>query len=391
MNYATTYHIGNSKNPRRKKAKTVKPTTPRLYQMDEADEGCTGNQKGQTEICSHHHAPNGFLKTTFLPKLKEIHSIQACQENEDLERDFYISLSRLSEHYGIQPLRTQQFAYPYNIALALWDINKKLKNAVSGFDDLQLITENNKTFLITDERCKTGATLFYIPVLPLFLMLKDKRKRKTALILSSVCSYLYHIADIPYYRQEDSYLFWQYDMINNWIAEDEENEEKESNMAELHIAEYIGDRVEQIIYNRKTLQVFEHRLKHFSPHDEFDTDCLKMAKQVFELYRQYPEENIYRNLKIGTEGTYDYESISMNKYVSFWSDNDSWLSENIANCVNNEFNEYGDIDEPTVVKVFDETPLTNSNLDFENRLFILIEELIYLLNTYKKQINGNTK
>ncbi len=98
MNHATTYHIGNIKNPRRKTAKAIEPTATRIYKVDEADKGCAGNSKRQKEICCCGNASNGFLKTTFLPKLKIEHSIQAGQETENLERDFYTSLSRLSQH-----------------------------------------------------------------------------------------------------------------------------------------------------------------------------------------------------------------------------------------------------------------------------------------------------
>lgn len=394
MNHATTYHIGNNKNTRRKTAKTVEQTTLRVFKMDGTDKGCTGNPKRQTPVCANSHASNGFLKTKFLPKLKTAQSLQASERTSKMEREFYISLSRLSKHYGIELLDTGQFSYPYNIALSLWNAKTQLKNKVNNLENLQFVQETKKHFLMAKESCNVGLTLFYIPVVPLFSMLKDKRRTKTAQLLLSVCSYLYHIVDVPYYRQEDSYLYWQYEMMSDWIEQDEEDVDNQNCKDELKQAERIGDLVEQKIYNRKTLTAFEHRLNRFKALDEFDIECLKMAKEAFELYTQYPEENIFRNAKPLHDDSNDYEAYEqettpMEKYISFWADSTGWLSESLSECINNEFNEYGDVQEPQIFKCFDGRPISANSLNFENRLFDVLDELIYLLNTYKKTKNGH--
>ncbi|MCY1662571.1 hypothetical protein [Chryseobacterium sp. SL1] len=394
MNYATTHHSGNGNSTRRKKTTPIEPTTARLYPVDETDEGCAGNQKGQKEIRPRNHAPNGFLKTTFLPRLKEGHSVQACLGNEHMERDFYISLSILSEHYGIIPIEVRQFSYPYNMALSLWNAKTQLRNSIASFDTLQLDKDKGRYFLKTEERCKTGTTLFYIPVLPLFIMLQNKQKSKTAQLLVSVCAYLYHIADVPYYRQEDSYLYWQYEMMTDWVAQDEECEYRRSNIAEIQKAEWVGDRMEQKIFNRKTLTAFGKRLQNFRANDPFDEQCHQVSRRFFDLYTDYPNENIFRNTKMMNEDEDkedEDEIIPMDNYISFWADSEGWLSESLTECINNEFNEYTDVDEPKVVKVFDGNPLPIKDLNFESRLFELLHELIYLLNTYKQQRNGNYK
>ncbi|MBO9676318.1 MAG: hypothetical protein J7577_22950 [Sphingobacteriaceae bacterium] len=394
MNYATTCNIGNNKNTRRKKAKAVEPTTARLRPLDEADKGHAGNQKRQKEIGSYIDAPNGFLKTRFLPKLKEEHSLQVFQENEHLERDFYSSLSQLSAHYGLIPFDITPFPFPYNMTLSLWNTKIQLKARFASVDCMELVQEEDRYFLKTEERCRTGGTLFYIPVAPLYMMLKDKQRRKTAQLLLSVCSYLYHIADIPYYRQEDSYLYWQYEMMRDWVEQDEEFEERQDDIAELQKAVWIGDHIEQKIYNRKTLSAFQYRLNSFKADDPFDEECLQCAKLAFNLYNDYPQESIFRNsilMNKDIDSDEIDEVIPMEKYISFWAESKSFISESLTECINNEFNEYGEIDEPTVFKIFNGKPLPVKDLNFETRLFDLLDELIYLLNNYKKQKNGNHK
>lgn len=303
-----------------------------------------------------------------------------------MERDFYKSLSSLSEHYKIEPMQTDQFEYPYNIALAIWDVEEKLKERVLNWEEISLVQDSNKTYFVSEEKYSTGTTLYYIPIEPLYQMLHDPKRRRNAQLLISVCSYLYHIADIPYFRQEDSYLYWMYEMHKDWMEQDDETDETENFRQEFVKAELIGDSIEQKIFNRINLQVFEQRLNTFKSRDTFDHECLQTARNAFILYTDYPQASVFRNAPINEDSEsddYENESIGMEKYISFISHTKGWLYESIAESINNEFNEYGSMDEPTVCKRFDGTDVTNNSLDFENRLFALLDDMCSLLYNYE--------
>jgi len=218
-------------------------------------------------------------------------------------------------------------------------------------------------------------------------MLHDKQRKHTAHLLTSVCSYLYHIAQIPYYRQEDSYLYWLYETHKDWVEYDDKTEDTESYKSALRKAETVGDRIEQKLYNRINLTVFEQRLSRFKSRDTFDKECWNVACNAFALYTEYPTASIFRNAPMPEQDPYnddgENEVIGMEKYISFIADSKGWLYENIKDCINNEFNEYGVMEEPTINKVFDGSKITVGNLDFENRLFELLDDLSYLLNNYK--------
>ena len=249
-----------------------------------------------------------------------------------------------------------------------------------------MIQDSKKTYFTSEERYNTGTTLYYIPVVPLFQILKDQKRKKTAQLLLSVCSYLYHIAQIPYYRQEESYLYWLYEMMNDWVEQDEETAETETNKRELRNAEYIGDKVEQKLFNLINLKVFEKRLNRFKSVDTFDSECWKIARNAFALYTEYPSENIFRNATLPEKVPYDNdenEIIGMEKYISFIADTKGWLYESLSDTINNEFNEYGAMEEPTISKQFDGSEIPTANLDFENRLFDLLNDLSGLLYEYK--------
>lgn len=397
MSYATTYHIREIKNTRRKTAKTTAPTANRVRTLDEQNKRCQRNPKGQIQVCSDQRASNGFLRTTFLPRLKQTETAPPCKRNIlKIERDFYKSLSQMAKHYKVEPIPTKNFEYPYNIAIALSDIEQKLKNKIVCCDAIRLVQDKTKTYFISEERYSTGSTLYYIPVVPLYTMLKDKSRKKIANLILSVFSYLYHIADIPYYRQENSYLYWQYEMLTDWVEEDEENADTDYYKLELQQAKSIGDEMEQKLFNPINLQRFEQRLNTIIPKDEFEGECLKMAVEANQLYQEYPSASIFRNAQRSAtdpdeedENGYedDENRLTMDKYISFYADSKGSLSDNLYDTVNNEFNEYGEIQEPAISKCFDGSPITDNTLDFEIRLFTLLDNLIYLLNNYKIKNN----
>ena len=394
MKYATKNNLGKSKNTRKTKAKTTASTVGRICRLDEAGQKRFGNSERPTEICSDKSTSDGFLKCTFLPKLKENIAQKLASDEQNLtqiqrkntktERDFYQSLSRLTEHYGLNPISTKYFGYPYNIALALDDIQKQLKNKVRDWEEIRLIEEKGKTYFVSEERYNTGATLYYIPIVPLYQLSKNPKRKKVAQLLQSVCSYLYHIVKIPYYRKQDSYLFWMYEMVTEWITSDDENEETPIYLSEIKQAEQIGDFMEQKIYNQQNLSRFKSHLKNFKAKDQFDNDCFTLARKIFSLYEQSPNENIRRNAQPNGE-TEQYESdgiISIDKYISFCSEAKGVMFQTLFETVNSEFNECTIMEEPIIIKKFDGSTISDKNLDFENRIFPLIEELIYILNNF---------
>jgi hypothetical protein len=391
---ATKNYIGKSKNSRKTKAKTATPTIRRIYRVDETKQKRFGSSERQTEISSDKSTSNGFLKCTFFPKLMEndVHKlasdeqnlIQIQRKNAKTERDFYQSLSQLAKHYGLNPMETKHLGYPYNIAIAIDDIQKQLKNKVKDWEEIRLIEEKGKTYFTSEERFNTGAILYYIPIVPMYRLSKNPKRKQSVQLLQSVCSYLYHLAKVPYYRKQDSYLFWMYEMVEEWLTSDDENEEIPIYLSEIKQAEQIGDFMEQKIYNHHNLTRFKDYLKIFESKDKFDNDCFMLARKIFFLYEQYPNATIYQNLLPHTEEMeYEGDSIvSMDKYVSFCADDKGLLFQTLFETVNSEFQECTIMEEPTVIKKFDGSIITNNNLDFENRLFPLIEELICILNNF---------
>ena len=217
MNYATQHHIGKNQSSRRKRTTTTALAIGRLRKVASKTQNSTHNTERPTEIRTDSNASNGFLKCRFLPKQEETPTVQDCKERLKIERDFYQSLSNFVRQYNIETMQTKDFGFPYNIALGMWDLEKKVEQVNEDWNSFKLIRNNRKILFVKEERYYTGTSLYYVPIVPLFQMLKDPRHKQNAQLLLSVCSYLYHIADVPYYRQQNSYLYWIYEMHEDWI------------------------------------------------------------------------------------------------------------------------------------------------------------------------------
>jgi bacterioferritin (cytochrome b1) len=178
-----------------------------------------------------------------------------------------------------------------------------------------------------------------------------------------------------------------YEMMCDWVEQDDETDETEKYKSELRQAEQIGDKIEQKLFNRINLQLFEQRLNNFKSLDEFDQECWQLASKVFVLFTEYPTTSIFRNAPISEQARYnednENEIIGMEKYISFVADTKGWLYENLSESINNEFNEYAAMAEPTISNHFDGSEITSTNLDFESRLFPILNDLCSLLDEYK--------
>ncbi|MBV4357350.1 hypothetical protein [Pinibacter aurantiacus] len=386
MDYATRNNIRHNQDAQTIKATKVAQAVGRVHALDGASQGRKRNKERQKKISSHINAADGFVKCTFLPKLKTTEKLPVGKKAEKQEHDFYRSLSLLAEHYDIQPMQSKQFGFPYNIALAIQDAETQLQNKLRHWEELGVMRDGKKTFLTTEERYNTGSSLYYIPIVPLFRISKNKNRKQAAQLLQSVCSYLYHIVDVPYYRQENSYLHWMYEMVTEWIVSDDENEETPTDLSEIKQSEWVGDIMEHKIFNHQNLLRFEQRLNHFKSRDSFDEDCFLLAGKTFALYQQYPNTTINRNAYLNneTEEEDDYYQniVTMDKYISFCADTKGYLFQTVFDSINTELQEYSQIEEPAIRKHFDGCAIPDNNLDFETRLFTLIEDLIDLLNNF---------
>lgn len=341
---------------------------------------CAGSKKEPEQLRSARTLTDGFLRHSFLPLFEMGKKIPSQYE---VKMDFFNSLALLSELYGFEVLDTTGKSYPYNILLAYSDAQKQL-NGLGRDVELSIMQEQDGSVkLATKHIYNTGNTLYYIPVLPLYKLLQRRKQKQTAELLLSVFAYLYHIAGIPYYREDSSCLYYHYECMEEWMIDDLEDEESESGnsmISELNTASYYGDVMHRKMYNPYHLSVFEKRIGSYKSNTDFEKDCLSVAKQALALFQEYPASTIFQSTS-NQEFESDEGIIRAEQYISFIADTDGLLYENIARVINDEFNECSEIEEPTLLQIYDsQNELTHKALDFEYRLFPLLNDLCTFLN-----------
>lgn len=303
------------------------------------------------------------------------------------ETDFFHSIGRLCRHYGIALTPARSLGYPYSRELALWEADKLLRSVRQESIELEVQQRDGTVCLAATETYCTGNTLYYIPLIPLHRLMQSRRRRRAAQLLLGVCAYLYQRAGIPHYHDEDSYLYWQYDMIGEWVEADPEGWEQEhywQHRSQLHQAEYVGEVMQRRLRNTRCLEQLGTATYNFRPVNDFDCQCLSLAQDAVQLMHEYPQQHIYRNadqnvLPDPDEG-YEEECITMDKYIGFCAGTQGWLYQTLSECVNAEFGECSSIQEPVVRRIFYGQEQQCGSLDFECRLFRLIDDLCSLLN-----------
>ncbi|WP_123873830.1 hypothetical protein [Capnocytophaga canimorsus] len=306
-----------------------------------------------------------------------------------LQGNLQKSLERMANFYGFQPLDMSNYEFPYNVALALDQAQKHLQQNNDCLHRIQ-VWQNTDTkaflsfFFSVEETFRTDNTLFYIPVLPVYKLLKskDKRHKKIGQLFLSVFAYIYHKTYVPYYTQDDCFLGYICENFNDWIVNDwDEPQEKEVALLHLRQAQYVGERLYQKIRNSKNLQLFEKRINNFKACNETEKEVLQISKAFFDLWQNFPSANLYTYLN-REEISDEEELFTIDKYISFAFETQSDFFEcQIIGFVNGEFSQCGEIEVPTFVNRFDGVS-SHFNFDFENLFFSLLHRLINLLNTF---------
>jgi hypothetical protein len=189
---------------------------------------------------------------------------------------------------------------------------------------------------------------------------------------------------VPFYTEQDSYLASQYETLEQWVNDDQDEEaNRQHQLDELYTMQNAGLKIYAQIIDPQRLIDFESVVQNFECTESWLKDWREVAVSFLQLYRQYPKRSVFDNIHSDLLYPQDEDRIYGDQYISFyWSGNDCF-QDCLFDMIDNHFQEIAYMDEPAHVQLFDELPVsTTSDFDFETRLFDLINELSRLLNQY---------
>lgn len=300
-------------------------------------------------------------------------------DREIAESAYFKSVAELCKTYGWQQMETGHLPYPYNVLMSHRDLAKKLNRL--PYETELLITESDtdRTIaLATKEVYEVGNTLYFIPVIPLFRFLRHKENKACGKLLLAVMSYLYRFAGIPYYRDEDNFIYGEYEMNKEYFLEciSENPEDYEEDMSDIVRNDICGDIMQRKIHNSYHLDNFATTIDRFKPCNPFEEECLLIAKDAFALYQEFPNRSVFQNIP----ELEDWDEVATpESYIAFIGDSKGWVYENVERYVNDYLGNFSEMALPVSTQVFDGTATEPQNLEFENRLFDLLTDLCNIL------------
>jgi hypothetical protein len=320
---------------------------------------------------------NGFLKHRFLPFW------QYGGNRERAEREFKNSLSNLCDYYGL-PVPQVTGSFPQNIYQAQQTVIAELKAVDNKLSCIIAQDEKHIATLATVKRYDTGMTLYYIPVRPLWQWMQSGQGNGITELITGIFAYLEQVVKIPFYTQEASYLGYQYETLEQWVNDDQEDEPyREKQLDELYTLQNAGQKIYMQIIKAENLAQFESVVQGFHATEEWQQDWAMIAGQFLRLYQQYPNRSVFDHIQSDLLYPQGEHRIYADQYISFyWSGNDCF-QDCLFEMIDNHFQEIAFMDEPAHVTLFDHLPENSiPDFDFETRLFDLIDKLSQILNKY---------
>ncbi|PTQ91833.1 hypothetical protein C8P68_1176 [Mucilaginibacter yixingensis] len=337
--------------------------------------GRRSRAQGQDQIGPLASCANGFLNHSFLPLCVPE---RVLPPREITESGYFQSVKELCSVNGLQPLEVGHLPYPYNILLSHRDLTTKLNR--SPYETALVITkeDNDTVGLSTKQQFEFGHTLYYIPVIPLYLFLRHRQNRPSGNLLLAVMSYLYREAGVPYHRGQDSFMAGEYEMIKECCLEAmaEHPDDYEEDMADINRTDICSDIMLRKMASPYHLENLEQTIKLFKAQNEHDENCLMLAREALALYREFPGNHIWQNLTDLEEWD---DTAACDAYISFIADGKGWQYERIEQNVNEYLGNFSGVHQPTVICDYDGKATQPRTLEYEYRVYDLVLSLCTIL------------
>lgn len=346
---------------------------------------CTGNKTQQSTVSTAVPAADGFLKQCFAPMYEVAADLPKRSETEG---DFFKSLSILKKHYSLDMVAYRKLPYPYNILMAQQELNDKLKTEERYREIFIVAQDEGQTCIKVKESFRNEFSLYYIPVIPVYHLWQKPELQSCAELLTAVFAYLYIDAGLSYYRDEDTYLFYNYEILGDWVEDDHgdaEEEDYQKQKEAVKKAETAGDFIQEKMMADGFRQSLDTLIDSFQPVTDFEKQCLSIARNAWHIWQAFPEATLFSHASNPCdEEEDDYYGndnyIGMDEHIGFVASTNDVMSDAFFRMVNDDFNERTAYQEPEIITLFNEdTGAYSDQLAYEYQLLELITDLCTLL------------
>ncbi|MBO9681957.1 MAG: hypothetical protein J7502_04710 [Flavisolibacter sp.] len=365
-------------------------TISAISQIDRQIEQHPGRKRRSgrsTPKCARGFDPNGFLKMAFLPLYKSpVHGIT------NTEKQFFQSAKAVCREYGWRMPKRPHLPFPHNIASSYERISDQISEA--GLTSILAHDDNNETCIVTVEEYNTKFDLYFIPLRPIYNILKDDKNKNIRPAVLEISRYLCHNAGFAGLIN-GSFAWNEYERLEEWAGEQLDNLEEgedEDCWHEQIIAVKQVQTFASSIYPDMNVPFSSKRIKSAIGKIEIEEQSPMELKTIcngfIELAEKFPQHSLYTNIPSEYFDRYDYyELVRLEQWACFfWSDN-HFLFEHFMECVEADLQEKPTKEVPLKIRVFNaanEIPVTS--FDFEDQLLDLVHQFTCFLNDYDYEI-----
>lgn len=323
-----------------------------------------------------------FLRDRFLPLVAD-HPI--LRRSRRVQREFFRSVDNLCGLYKIRVPEIASLPYPINIHATFSQLKQQMEKAHPALSLAIVQTKEGITTLATVKPVDLRNCLYYIPLHPIFRLLRRKKARQFTPIVLGIAAYIRQKMAMPFYNDWGSYMSNVHRILEQWLDDEPQLDEKESAdyYRDFRRAEKVGYYMQQKLRQPTWIQKLFFYLQAIKPVGEWQTRLRKLAEDFLHLDLAFPDRCLFNEIPTGfLEGdVQDEDRISKDQYLSFVYDHYSWLGEEVNDYVETSLQECPVVDAPVTVQYFDQ-PQHEERHDptYEETCFRLLNEFAYLLN-----------
>jgi len=303
-----------------------------------------------------------------------------------VQGEFFRSVENLARLYRLVIAEVTDLPYPSNIHAAFVQLKQQLERAQPALSLAIVQTNGGITTLATAKEVDLQGCLYYIPLRPIFRLLRRKKARQVAPILLSIAGYIRQRMGMPCYSDWGSYMANVHGILEQWVDDmDGERDEKEAAefYREFRRAERVGYYMHQKLRQPARRTKLISYLQTFDPVGEWQVRLGQLAGDFIQLDHAYPNRCLFEEIPTGflDEEAREEDRVSKEQYMSFVYDHYSWLGEEVNDYVETSLQECPVVDAPVTVQYFYEPqPEERHDPTYEESCFRLLNEFAYLLN-----------
>jgi hypothetical protein len=369
--------VKEDQTPQRPGYMQVAPTNREFYQRDQPARRPFNHPSGQTKSRATAVRRTDFLNTSFSPILGK--QPKLSNNETSIEQGFFKSLSQLAAYYQIDAGDFSKYPYPVNLLKAESYLRIQLCNLNLNLQLSVKMTADQSLVLSTEQNIWCGSKLYYLPVEPLYKMLFEKSVQRSYELLLSVFAYFYQSVGVSHFREQSSYLYWTYDMISDWMMDDDCETRQGDVEADFDYMSQGGDTVLAEIMQDYHLDEFEKRTNQYRAENPAEQAIHQVAKLALSLKAKYPDRKFSANIKEHVLDDYDYGVITPENYLCFFWSAEGHIYDQLWDTVNTDLQEFSYKDKP-IIKTFNGKKISKANYDFEAGVLNLMDELCDVIN-----------